>query len=111
MSGVDQTIHDGGGTLAIGVLEAVSDLRAAVATAPLPAAQRRHADHALDAVEDELDRPEPNPRRVADRLERLVEVLEEAGALAGAAERVNGPLRRLAGWLGAAGAGVLVMLG
>ena len=102
----DQVVHHGEGTLTAGVLNAVSDLRNAVAAADLPPAEREVADKSLDVVDEELQRPEPDKIRVAGALERMAGGLLRAGRLARATES----LRAVAGWLGPAGLGLLKLL-
>jgi hypothetical protein len=111
-AGRDQTILQSDGIYAPGTpLGALAELRDALREIDLDAASRRTVDRALDDVEDELDGPAPDKSRVAKRLKRVVSVLETTGALAGAAERLDSPLRHLAGWIGAAGASLIRMLG
>ena len=105
-AGRDQVIHDTSGSLSIGVLNAMSDLRVALATAEIPASQRPAAEAALDEVETELKQPAPDKQRVAHQLEAVAGVLSRAGALAGAVDS----LRKLAGWLGPAGLTLVKLL-
>ncbi len=105
-AGRDQVIHDTSGSLSIGVLNAMSDLRAALATAEIPSSQRRAAEVALDEAETELKHPAPDKQRIAHRLEAVARALSRAGALAGAVDS----LRKLAGWLGPAGLTLLKLL-
>jgi hypothetical protein len=102
----DQVIHHGEGTLNVGVLNAVSDLRSAVAAADLPPADRARADESLEAVDEELKREEPDKGRIARALEWVAGALNRAGALASSAQA----LRALGTWLGPAGLTLLQML-
>ena len=106
----DQHLNYAGRDLTI-VHDTVDELRTALETARLSAGERREALQTLDAVEADFAQAEPDRRRVADKLEHLTAMLTDAGALATAADRLRQPLQRLAGWLGAAGAGVLSLLG
>jgi hypothetical protein len=105
-AGRDQVIHHGGGTLSVGLQSAVSDIRAAIASADLAEADRRSADEALGDVEAQLQSAEPNKHRIAGRLEGLAHILSRAGALAGA---MNG-MHTLASWLGPVGVSLLQLL-
>ena len=78
--------------------------------AALPPQSRLAAGRALEGVEEELDKPEPDRGRVAGRLEELTRVLASAGALAGAGGALVQPLRRLASWLGPLGLSLLRLL-
>jgi hypothetical protein len=88
----------------------VADLRRALEATELPPRTRAEVGHDLDAVERELQRPEPDKVTVADRLERVTRALSSVGALAGAANTVLPILHTLAGWLGSAGAGLAALL-
>lgn len=105
-AGRDQVIQDASSSLSIGVLNAMSDLRVALATAEIPASERPAAEAALEEVETELKQPAPDKQRIAHRLEVVASLLSRAGALAGAVDS----LRRLAGWLGPAGVTLLTLL-
>lgn len=106
----DQTIGHAGGTLALGALRAVDDLRTALESAPVPAAAKHEVEHALEAVESELGAPEPDRGRIARRLERIIGILGKAGALASTGESLLSPLRSIASFAGAAGATALRLL-
>lgn len=105
-SGGDQIIHHGGGTLNADVINAVADLRSAVAAAPLPPEDRLGAEQSLAAVDEELKKEEPDKGRIARALEGVADKLKRAGALAGAARS----LHFVGTWLGPAGATLLAML-
>ena len=106
----DQTIHDGGGTLSVDALDAAADLRTALAATSMRESSRQQAEEALAAVESELQGPAPDKRAVADGVERVVEALDRAGALARAGEALAAPLRSIASFAGVAGAAALRLL-
>ena len=106
----DQTIEHGGGTLAIGALRAVQELRTALESAAVPPAEKHEVEHALEGVESELETSEPDRSKIAGALERIIGVLGQAGALASAGESLVSPLRSLASFAGAAGATALGLL-
>ena len=62
--------------------------------------QRFEASSALAAAEDELERDEPDARRVAGQLARFTTVLRSAGALPNAGAGLAHALARLRLWLG-----------
>ena len=97
------------GTLQVGN-QLVADLRAALDRTPMPGPTRAEAGRALDEVERELERPQPDKSRIAARLEGLTRLLGSAGALAAAADNLLPVLGRLAAWLGPAGAGLAALL-
>jgi hypothetical protein len=98
------------GTLQVGN-QLVADLRAALDRTPLPGPTRAEAGRALDEVERELERPQPDKSRIAARLEGLTRLLSSAGALAAAADNLLLPvLGKLADWLGPAGASLTALL-
>lgn len=107
--GGDQTINQGQhGTLAMGHVEALAALRAAVQTLPPETAEAAKAE--LDEAADALDRPEPDKPRAARALERLTRTLTSAGAFAAAGAALIGPLEALGRFLGPIGATVLSLL-
>lgn len=106
----DQTIGRQDATLHAGPLGDLAALRAALAELSLPEGPRRTATQALDAAEEELQRPVPDKHRVADRLEEVAGVLGPLGVLVSAADRLAGPLQQLAGWLGPAGHALATLL-
>lgn len=106
----DQTVGHSHSVLHIGALQAVGELRSAVAAAALPLQARQAADEALDEMQHELGNPAPDKRRVADRLEQLAGLLGRVGVLTAAANNLVTPLRHLAAWLGPAGQQVLRLL-
>lgn len=106
----DQTVGRMDGTMHRGMTAHVTELRSALSGVALPASTRRAVDSLLVEVHDELGRREPDRPQVAARLETMARVLTECGAIVIAGERIVGPLRRLAGWLGVLGGGLLGLL-
>jgi hypothetical protein len=99
------------GTVTIGdVRAAVRSLSEALDTAPMTDDARRAAQAHVRAVEDEIARPEPDRRRVADRLSGLAKVLASAGTVISAGSALLGPLHTLATWLGPLAAPLLALL-
>jgi hypothetical protein len=92
--------------------EAAEALRVAVQQADLPLTreQRAAATAEADAIATELSQDDPPKEQIAGRLSRLTHLLDKAGALAGAAASVIGPLVKIAGWLGPLGASVMAMV-
>jgi hypothetical protein len=89
---------------------AVHDLRDALAGAALDHATAAEARARVAEIEAEVHAPEPDKRRAAGPLKRLVQLLTDAGSLATAGAALIGPLQILAGWLGAHGAAILGLL-
>jgi hypothetical protein len=89
---------------------AVRDLRDALAGAALADATAAQVRGQVAEIEAAVHAPEPDKRRAADPLKRLVELLADAGSLATAGAALIGPLQTLAGWLGAHGAAILGLL-
>lgn len=88
-------------------------LQAALAAADLPGlspGQRAELTADADAIVVEVSEPDPPQTSIRDRLARITGVLRDAGALAGAAAALVGPVTALAQWLGPLGASVLAML-
>ena len=106
----DQTIGRLDSTMYAGPLGDLAAVRAALVELSLPESARRGATTALDAAEEELQRPAPNKHRVADRLEEVASVLGPLGVLVSAADRLVAPLQHLAGWLGPAGQALAALL-
>lgn len=67
----------------------------------------RAADDA-DAIQRELEQPQPNRESISTRLLRIAQAVT---AVTGAAAAVHGPLVGLAQWLGALGTPILGLLG
>ena len=110
-AGGNQTIHHGGGTLHVEARDAAAELQTALATTPIPETSRQEAQQVLEAVETELQAPAPDKGAVAAGVERIIDVLGQAGALASAGESLAAPLRSIASFAGAAGAAALRLLG
>ena len=89
---------------------AVHDLRDALAGAALDEATVAEARARLAEIDAAVHAPEPDKRRAAGPLKRLVKLLADAGSLATAGAALIGPLQTLASWLGAHGAAILSML-
>ena len=89
---------------------AVHDLRDALAGAALDDATVAEARARLAEIDAAVHAPEPDKRRAAGPLKRLVKLLADAGSLATAGAAMIGPLQTLASWLGAHGAAILSML-
>ena len=109
----DQVIYGGQyGTVVTGqeARRAVHDLRDALAGAALDDAAAAEARARVAEIDAEVRAPQPDKRRAAGPLQRLVKLLADAGSLATAGAALVGPLQTLAGWLGAHGAAILGML-
>jgi hypothetical protein len=89
---------------------AVHDLRDALTGAALDDATAAEARARLAEIDAAVHAPEPDKRRAAGPLKRLVKLLADAGSLATAGAALIGPLQTLASWLGAHGAAILSML-
>ncbi len=85
-------------------------LREAFGVVPLPPADRRAANDALDEVETELSKEVPDKEKVAGRLEGFTRVLLNTGALLKAGASLIQPLQQLARWLGPLGIPLLGLL-
>jgi hypothetical protein len=111
--GRDQHVH-GGQTWAGGAGEdmaiAIRDLRAALVAAGLPGAMHDRAEREVDMVEQQVNATEPDRSAAAGAHRRLTGLLVAAAPVATATASLVEPVQTLAGWLGAAGAGVLKML-
>ena len=99
------------GTVTIGeVRAAVRSLDEALRDTPMPDDVRREARDHVRAVEDELARPRPDERTVADRLESLGGVLRSTGSVVTAGSALLGPLKTIAAWLGPLAAPLVALL-
>ena len=65
----------------------------------------------LQLLHDQLGRPQPDRRRMADSLRRFTELLQDVGVLASAGAALSRPIESIARWLGAAGVPILSVLG
>ena len=89
------------GTVTIGeVRAAVRSLDEALRDTPMPDDTRRAARDHVRAVEDEIAKPQPDERRVADRMESLGGLLRSTGSVLAAGSALLGPLKTIAAWLG-----------
>jgi hypothetical protein len=89
------------GTVTIGeVRAAVRSLDEALRDTPMPDDTRRAARDHVRAVEDEVAKPQPDERRVADRMESLGGLLRSTGSVLAAGSALLGPLKTIAAWLG-----------
>jgi len=111
--GGDQQVH-GGQTWTGGASEdlaiAVRDLRAALMAAGLPGALQDQAEREVDLVEQQVNAAEPDRPAAAGALQRLTGLMVAAAPVATATATLVAPVKTLADWLGAAGAGVVQML-
>jgi hypothetical protein len=78
---------------------------------PLTEDDRRATSEAVDRLQEEVAKPEPNPSAAAHALEDLTAILKAAGGLAVAGLDLVGPIGRIAVALGGAAAGVLKAIG
>jgi hypothetical protein len=110
----DQVIHGGQHAMVVTSDEdarrAIRDLRGALASTALGGATAAQARVHVAEIDAAVNAPEPDKRRAAGPLKRLVELLADAGSLATAGAALIGPLQTLAGWLGAHGAAILGLL-
>jgi hypothetical protein len=86
---------------------AVRELRDGLAAARLDRATAREAQAQLAAADAAVHAPEPDKPRAAQALRRFTQLVAAAGSLASTGAALIGPLRILAGWLGALGAPIL----
>lgn len=91
-------------------LQALGELRHAVAAAGLAGPTAAGARAEVAEMDDALRTGHPDKPRFAGALERLTRLLAAAGSLASGGAALIGPLHVLAGWLGAIGAPILAML-
>jgi hypothetical protein len=91
--------------------QAVRDLGEGLARVPLDARVADQARADLEALSTAVHAPRPEPSTVVGPLDRLTRLLSAAGSLTTAGTALVGPLRTLAGWLGALGEPILHMLG
>jgi hypothetical protein len=110
-AGRDQFIGESHGSFVAGALDAVSELSDALAATGLKREERQQSETMLREVDAELRSGHPDKSRIAGNLQRLSDALASAGVLATSADRLLGPLKRLAGLLGDAGGALLRTLG
>jgi hypothetical protein len=87
--------------------QAVRDLRDGLAAIRLDDTTARQARTELAAADAAVHAAEPDQPRVARALRRFTQLLAATGSLANAGTVLIGPLRILAGWLGALGVPIL----
>ena len=92
------------------VLAELASLREALAGLRLTEAERSSAERDLAALEEAVDRPDPDPAAAGRHLQSFTANLKEAGALATAGVALAESIAKIAHWLGPLGAGVLGLL-
>jgi hypothetical protein len=104
INNVEGTLYAGGQqvvSVSVGdARRALQELAGALPRVPLEHRERLEADAAVQGIDEELRRPEPDRNRVAEHVGRLAKVLSAAGALASSALGLATPLGTLVGWLG-----------
>ena len=90
--------------------QALQTALAAADLSELGADQRTQLTTDADAIVAEVHASDPPQESIRDRLARITSILRDAGALAGAAAAIVGPVTELAQWLGPLGASVLALL-
>jgi hypothetical protein len=85
-------------------------LRKGLRMESLPPSSARVIDRSILEVDEELQRPKPDPHKIAAGMERVTRTLKAAGSLAAAGLSVITPLHSIAALLGAAGASLLKAL-
>jgi hypothetical protein len=109
----NQVVYSGQyGTVVTGedARRAVRELRDALAGVALDQVTAAEARAQVAEIDAAVHAPEPDKRRAAGALKRLVKLLTDTGSLATASAALIGPLQILAGWLGAHGAVILSLL-
>jgi hypothetical protein len=89
---------------------AVRELRDALASTALDQTRAAEARAHVAEIDAAVHAPQPDRRRAAGRLKRLIRLLTDAGSLTTASAALIGPLQTLAGWLGAHGAAIFSLL-
>jgi hypothetical protein len=92
------------------VLAELAGLRDALAGLRLTEAERSSAERDLEAMEQAVGRPDPDPSAASRHLQSFTTGLKEAGALATAGVALAESIAKIAHWLGPLGAGVLALL-
>jgi len=87
--------------------DAADDLRQAVLRTVLTDRERAETMVHLGAIDENLRRPEPDRRRIGDRLSALVTVLAAAGAFATGSASLLSAITAFAGLLGRFGSGAI----
>jgi hypothetical protein len=91
--------------------QAVRELREGLTRVPLDPSVAARARDDVEALSAAVQAPRPEPSTVVGPLGRLTRLLSAAGSLTTAGTALVGPLRTLAGWLGALGEPILHLLG
>ena len=106
-AGLDQIVSHG----EVGeVLAELATLREALAGLRLTEAERSSAERDLAALEEAVDRPDPDPTTAGRHLQSFTANLKEAGALATAGVALAESIAKIAHWLGPLGAAALALL-
>jgi len=109
----NQTIY-GGQQAILGVTteiaRQVSSLREALDSVELDPAVKEQADALMDEANRELAQPEPSLPKAARPIEKLTDLLKDAGALTAAGAALVDPIRSIGSLLGAAGGAILSLL-
>lgn len=92
------------------VLAELASLREALSGLRLTEAERSSAERDLAALEEAVNRPDPDPAAAGRHLQSFTANLKEAGALATAGVALAESIAKIAHWLGPLGAGVLALL-
>jgi hypothetical protein len=92
------------------VLAELAALRDALAALRLTEAERANAEQDLAAMQDAVDRPDPDPAAAGRHLQSFTANLKEAGALATAGVALAESIAKIAHWLGPLGAAALALL-
>jgi hypothetical protein len=85
----------------------VATIRELLKTVPLTESDRAATKDAVDRLEGELKKPEPDKSKAAGALEDLTGILKAAGALAGAGLALIDPIGSIAVAIGGAAGAVL----
>ena len=89
----------------------VGAIREALRTVPLTDDDRQATAAAVDTLEAELAKPEPDRSTAATALETLTTIVNAAGGLAAAGAALINPIGAIAAALGGAAAGVIKAIG
>jgi hypothetical protein len=92
------------------VLAELAGLREALAALRLTGPERSSAEQDLAAMEEAVDRPDPDPATAGRHLQSFTTTLKEAGALATAGVGLAESIAKIAHWLGPLGAAALALL-
>jgi hypothetical protein len=92
------------------VLAELAALRDTLAALRLTEAERSNAEQDLAAVQDAIDRPDPDTATAGRHLQSFTASLKEAGALATAGVALAESIAKIAHWLGPLGTAALALL-